>query len=213
MADDATQEEVDAAAQAINDAIAALEKIPAAVDRTALKAAIDEAESYDLDKYVDDGDVKDVFQAALAEAVAMYEKTDATQEEIDAAKQALLDAMSKLRLRADKSSLEEWLDKLQQYDLSKYTDESVAAVLAAKAEAEALLAQDLDDSNNARIQQAAEKLEAAINALKPKEAAASSGGNAGGTTTTGDSAPIAAISVLAIAAAGALLMLRKRHQS
>lgn len=213
LANDATQEEVDAAAQAINDAIAALEKIPAVVDRTQLKTAIDKAKDYDLDKYVDDGDVKETFTAALDEAVAVYNNADATQADIDAAKEALLDAMGKLRLRADKGSLKEWLDKLQQYDLSKYTDESVAAVLAAKAEAEALLAQDLDNSHNDRIQQAADKLKAAIDALQRKEEAASSGGNAGGTTTTGDSAPIAAVSTLAIAAAGALLMLRKRNRN
>lgn len=203
----ATQEQVDAAAKAITDAIAGLVEAPE-VDRTRLKDAIDLAESYDLDKYVDDG--KDVFRAALEEAITVYNDANATQAEVDAAEKALLDAMSKLRLRADKDSLEEWLDKLQQYDLSKYTDESVAAVLAAKAEAEALLAQDLDESYNGKIQEVARKLGAAINALELKDSGGSSSGDK--PITTGDAAPVAALSVLAVAAAGAILMLKKKQK-
>ena len=189
-----------------------MEEIPE-VDRSRLKKVIDDAQGYDLDQYVDDGDVKDIFRAALDDANTVYNDANATQAEVDAAEQALLDAIGKLRLRADKGSLQEWLDKLQQYDLSKYTDESVAAVLAAKAEAEALLAQDLDKSYNGKIQEVAQKLGAAINALELKDGGSNGGSSSGDKPiTTGDATPVAALSVLAVAAAGAILVLKKKQK-
>ncbi len=202
----ATVDELTAQLTALQNAIDALAPIPGTVDRRALKTAIDEATGYDLDRYIDDG--KEAFANALNEAVAVYENAEATQEQIDAAKEALITAMGNLRLRADKSSLEQWLNKLGQYDLSKYTEESVAAVLALKAEAEALLSQDLDKSYQSQIQETAQKLGAALNALKLKDDA----GSTGDPVTTGDAAPAAAFTVLFMSLAALLAMKKKNDR-
>ena len=160
----------------------------------------------------------------------MLEKEDAQQSEIDEAWSNLLTAMSGLRLRADKSSLEEWIENLKSIDLSLYTEESANAVRLAIAEAEALAAQDLGQDQIGLIQAAIVKMENAKLGLQlsadvsgddnnssdpsskeetssPSENSTTAGGK---TPTTGDSAPIAAISLLAIAAAGVLLGLKKR---
>ena len=202
----ATVDELTAQLTALQNAIDALAPIPGTIDRRALKTAIDEATGYDLDRYIDDG--KEAFANALNEAVAVYENAEATQEQIDAAKEALVTAMGNLRLRADKSSLEQWLNKLGQYDLSKYTEESVAAVLALKAEAEALLSQDLDKSYQSQIQETAQKLGAALNALKLKDDA----GSTGDPVTTGDAAPAAAFTVLFMSLAALLAMKKKNDR-
>ena len=92
---DATQAEVDAAIKALNDAMAALRPLGSA-DVTALKAAIADAESLNAALYT-----KESFafvRTALAEAKQVMANLEATQEEVDAAAKALLDAMGNLQL-------------------------------------------------------------------------------------------------------------------
>ena len=92
---DATQLEVDAAAKALNDAMTALRPAGSA-DVTALKAAIAEAEKLDAALYTEE--TYTAVQTALAEARQVLANTDATQEEVDAAAQALNDAIDALQL-------------------------------------------------------------------------------------------------------------------
>ena len=115
---------------------------PAPVDKSELGKVIEESKTYDLDKYVD-GEAKESFKAALDKAQQVYDDPDATQAEVDEQWLNLINAGTKLRLRADKSSLDEWLDKLKGIDLSKYTAESAEAVRLAITAAEELAAQDL----------------------------------------------------------------------
>ena len=227
---DAMKADIDAAYTKLREAMDALIPVPAAGDKSELQKVYDEASAYDLNKYVDDKAAKDAFATALGAAKAVLEKEDAQQSEIDEAWSNLLTAMSGLRLRADKSSLEEWIENLKSIDLSLYTEESANAVRLAIAEAEALAAQDLGQDQIGLIQAAIVKMENAKLGLQlsadvsgddnnssdpsskeetssPSENSTTAGGK---TPTTGDSAPIAAISLLAIAAAGVLLGLKKR---
>ena len=91
---DASQEEADAAAQALNEAIAALEKKPGVADKTALTAAISEAEALNQEAYTEES--WSALAQALESAKAVNAKADATQEEVDAAAQALKDAVAAL---------------------------------------------------------------------------------------------------------------------
>ena len=242
--DDAMELDIDAAYKALNDAMQNLIPKPAAGDKTELKKVIDEADvkNSELDRYVDDAEAKQKFADALAAAKEVYEKDGATQDEIDQAKNDLLDAMTGLRLRADKSNLEQWLEDLKAIDLSQYTEESAQVVRAVIAKAEALAAQDLDEGDQGLInamvaEMAIAKAQLVPAVTEPEDPTLGDGsgessnpdsskpdGNASsqeGTgsegkeatdevPTTGDSAPIAAMSLLALAAAGTLLILKKR---
>ncbi len=90
-----TQDELDAAAKALNDAIKALEKKPEepVLDKAPLEKAIEEAEKLDADKYTEET------AKALAEAIEAAKKAleeAKTQAELDAAKKALDDAIAAL---------------------------------------------------------------------------------------------------------------------
>jgi subtilisin family serine protease len=88
---DATQAEVDAATEALLAAIEAL-----TVDKSALEDAIEEGEALlpHEDEYV--AGPWDDFIEALEAAQEVYDDPDATQSEVDAATQALLDAIAAL---------------------------------------------------------------------------------------------------------------------
>jgi hypothetical protein len=87
----ASQEEVDAAAQALRDAIAALKLL----DTTALEQAIAAAKAVNKDKYTDE--TVAALENALAAAEAVLADSLASQEEVDAAAQALRDAIKALK--------------------------------------------------------------------------------------------------------------------
>lgn len=88
----ATQGEMDAAAKALDDAVAGLKEI-VVVDRSSLNKAIADAEKIDLTKYTDE--TAQAVVAALNAAKNLPET--ATQEEMDAAAKALNDAVGALK--------------------------------------------------------------------------------------------------------------------
>lgn len=88
----ATQSEIDAAAEALEEAIAALEEKP--VDKSQLEKAIKDAESKTKKDYTKKS--WDVMQAALKVAEKVMKDEDATQEEVDAATDALNKAIKAL---------------------------------------------------------------------------------------------------------------------
>ena len=114
--------------------------------------------------------------------------------------------------------LEEWLNKLKAIDLTQYTQESGDVARAAIAQAESLMAQDLSDDEEGLIQAAILAMREAEAGLVPLQGSvADPGTNSGSsqtqngqTTTTGDQMPAAAVSLMAFAAVGLLLLYRKR---
>lgn len=92
-----TQAAVDAAAQALKDAIAALEK-KIVINYDELNKQIDIAQKVNKNDYTDDS-VK-VLEAKLAEAIEARKAT--TQAEVDAAAKALENAIKALKLKAPK---------------------------------------------------------------------------------------------------------------
>ncbi len=102
--EEATQEEVDAAAKALNDAVTALEKpVVVIVDKTALNAAIEAAEA------LAEADYTAETWAAMAEALTAAKTVaadeEATQEEVDAAAKALNDAVAALEKAEEPAKL------------------------------------------------------------------------------------------------------------
>ena len=127
--------------------------------------------------------------------------------------------MVELRLKADKSLLEQTMATAAAIDTAAYTAETVAAFNAANDNANAVYAnenatQDEVDSANAALAEA-------IAALQPVEAAAPAPADtaiAGDKTVTtgtgsakpGDTAPFAAAALVVLAGAGVLLS-KKKH--
>lgn len=150
-------------------------------DLTNLKKLIEVADDYDLTKYVEAGQAE--FIAALEAAKAVVADGDnALQGDVTEATDNLLNAMMNLRLKADKSILEEVVNQATGMDLSQYTDESVAVLNAALEKANAVLADETltEDQQNV-VNDAVDAVKAAMDGLQTK----SDESNAGNTSSNG----------------------------
>ena len=184
MADEyATREEVTNATVKLMRAIHALNMKPG--DKTDLEMAVELGDSIDLTKYVEAGQAE--FTEALAKAKEVLADGDAFQEDIDNAWNALVDAISNLRLKADKSVLEDLINEANGIDTSLYTEESVAAFRAAFTAADAVLADEtLSEDDQAKVDEAANALSAAIDGLTAKaDSGDGDNGNTGGSNNGG----------------------------
>ena len=172
---DASQAEVDGAAKALNDAIAALkdkEETTDKVDKTALNEAIEKAEAIERDKYTDSS--LRVLDAALNAAKRLAESDSAliTQGMVDFAANALNAAINTLQeiepsSDVDKTALQSAITAAEGKDTSKYTDDSVAAMTKALNDAKAV--DGNADATQAEVDAAAKALNEAVAALKEKE--------------------------------------------
>lgn len=123
-----------------------------------------------LDTYVEAGQAE--FIDALAAARTVYDNADAMQEEVDEAWMTLLETAADLRLKADKSALEDLINSAESIDVSAYTEDSVQAFRAAFANALNVLADDsLSEDDQNVVNEAAEQLAAAQSALVVKDTA------------------------------------------
>ena len=184
MADEyATREEVTNATVKLMRAIHALNMKPG--DKTDLEMTVELGDSIDLTKYVEAGQAE--FTEALAKAKEVLADGDAFQEDIDNAWNALVDAISNLRLKADKSVLEDLINEANGIDTSLYTEESVAAFRAAFTAADAVLADEtLSEDDQAKVDEAANALSAAIDGLTAKaDSGDGDNGNTGGSNNGG----------------------------
>ena len=151
-------------------------------DKTDLEMALELADMIDPDKYTEDG--QEAFLAAKEAAEAVMADGDAMQADVDSAWSALVDAMSALRLKADKAALEDLLDSVAGLDLSQYTEESAQAFSTALAAANAVLADiTLTADDQQKVDDAVQTLAAAKEALVLKDDA--SAGNEGGSQEPG----------------------------
>ena len=126
-----------------------------------------------LDAYVDEGKLK--FADALALARETMEDGDAMQGDIDDSWKALLEAMANLRLKADKSALEELVNSVSALGLTAYTEESVQTFKSALASAQSLLEDEtLSEDDQTRVNAAVDVLASAKAALEEKQASVGS---------------------------------------
>ena len=135
-------------------------------DKSQLELLIGRADQMmeDADKYV-----KDHWQQladALEVAKDVYNDGDAMDEDIQPAAESLLNAILAQRFKADKSNLEDLINKAESIDLSKYTEESVAVFEAALKSANLVLADDnLSEDDQDIVDNAVKDLTEAIENL------------------------------------------------
>ena len=160
----ATQAEVDAAWDALLEGIWGLGLTQG--DKTMLEQLIAKAESMmvDQDKYVQDH--WQTLVDALATAKKVMADGNAMEEDVQPAAQALLNAILAQRFKADKSILEDLLNKAEGINLEGYTAESVAMFRSALAEAQAVMADNsLTEDDQNTVDAAVDKLTAAMDGL------------------------------------------------
>ena len=136
-----------------------------AADKTDLEMALELARMIDLSKYVEAGQAE--FLAAKEAAEAVMTDGDAMQAETDEAWNNLVEAMNALRLKADKSVLEDLINQTEGLDLTGYTEESVSVFRAALTAANEVLADEtlsVDDQD--KVGEAVSALQAAYDGLE-----------------------------------------------
>ena len=117
------------------------------------------------DKYVSDNWQLLVDALADAEKI-LAEAGDTMQGAMDDAADALLDAILAQRYKADKSILEDLINKAESMDLSSYTAQSVAVFRTALQNAQAVMADEtLSEDDQAVVNEAVAALSDAMNGL------------------------------------------------
>ena len=108
----------------------------------------------------------EVFNKALADAKAVLAKDEPTQEEIDAAVKTLNEALDGLKvIRGNPEAFNSALEAASKKDESKYPAESWASLMAVVEEVKAI---DLENATQKEIDEAAAKLNKAVDALEEK---------------------------------------------
>ncbi len=157
-----SQEEVDAAADALNKAIEAL------VDISDLKEAVEKYADLTADAYTEESFA--AYKTAYAEAEAVLGKADVTQEEVDAAKDALEEAVSGLTEKPEtvvsKDALQTLYDEVKDMAEDDYTAESWKTFAEALENAAAVLKDE--NADQASVDAAYNTLQAAADALQKK---------------------------------------------
>ena len=163
--DEAIQAEVDAAKEALRVAIEALELV-VPVDKDILADALAEAAALTEADYTPET-WADLDVAVIA-GQTVYDDPDATQAEVDAATQAILDAIDALELVAtptvDKSILQAAVDTANALDEAKYTTASWSNLAAAVTAGQTVL--DDTEATQAEVDAASAAVHAAIEALE-----------------------------------------------
>ncbi len=165
MADaNATQTEVDAAWDALLEGIWGLGLVQG--DKTMLEQLINKADGMipDEGKYMPDHWQELV--DALAAAKDVMADGDAMEEDIQPVAEALLNAILAQRFKADKSILDDLINKAEGINLDGYTAESVATFRTALANAQAVMADNsLSEDDQATVDDAVAALTAAMDGL------------------------------------------------
>src|SRR5699024_3061136 len=137
-----------------------------AADKADLEMALELAEMIDLTKYVEAGQAEFLEAKELAEGVLA--DGDAMQAETDEAWNRLVEAMNALRMKADKSVLEDLISQTEELDLAKYTKESANVFRAALEAANSILADEtLSVDDQVKVDEAAAALQEAHDGLEP----------------------------------------------
>ena len=152
------------------------------------------------------------------------DKDNAMEAEIQTAENNLLNTMLNLRLKADKSILEEMIATANEINANAYTEESYSVLTTALAKANDVMADD--NATQEDVDAAANAVKAAMDGLvavdgtpaeTPTEGNDTAGTQTGQESTTpkanaaktGDFAPIAGMAAIAVTGA-ALLLTRKK---
>ena len=157
--ENATQQAVNEAANALSDALDGLVR---RANNANLVAAI--ASAHELDETQYTGDSWAALAQAVADGQAVADDRDATAEQIEAARAAIAAAIQALKARADMTSLNEAIAAADAKDANAYTAESWKAI-AEKLEIAKAVAADTNATQDA-VNAAALELQTAMAALE-----------------------------------------------
>ena len=165
-ASDTMQGEMDDAADALLDAILA-QRFKA--DKSVLEELVNRATQMveNADKYVETH-WQELLDALTGAQAIMADQTlsEDDQAKVDEAAAALLDAILAQRFKADKSILDDLINKAEGIDLTGYTAESVATFRTALQNAQAVMADEtLTEDDQATVNAAVAALSDAMNGL------------------------------------------------
>ena len=207
---DATQADINAATKRLLDAMAKVDWKQG--DKTVLQVAVDIARVIyeNIDLYVEEG--RQEFLDALAKGEELLGSGNAWDDEIQAAADALIEAMSNLRMAPNKDILNDMIQNAQGYDLSLYSEESADMLRSALSNAQAVAADP--NATQEEVDTAVHTLQAALSGLTfvtggTSHDAVDPVGEGTAPTKTGDSG-FAGLAVLALASAAAVVLLKKR---
>ncbi|MEN8077752.1 discoidin domain-containing protein [Clostridioides difficile] len=127
------------------------------VNKDELQSLVDKISSLNKYEYIES--TWNVLESKVNIAVGVLNNGIATQAEVDKAYNDLLVSYLGLRLKPDKSKLEDLINKVKKIDLSKYTKESVNKLNLALATASEVLAND--EATQKEIDKAVSELEIA----------------------------------------------------
>lgn len=130
-------------------------------DKTALQELYDELSQFVEEDYTPS--TWNPFAKVLEEAGTILENEDALQADVDEALTNLEDARDALAQAADKSALNEAIEKAMAFDETKYTPASWSELLGALAQAKAVA--DNPEADQSAVDEAAGKLDQAIEQL------------------------------------------------
>ena len=149
--ENAMQKEIDNAWMALLKATAELNRKLA--DMTDLNKVIEWTSALDLDKYLEEG--QEEFKAALEAAKEVAGDILSTQREVHSAWKTLMDAASALRLKPDKSALDELLQTAESYMAKEgeYEAAAFAAFRTAYADAAAVFENEQATADEVRTAQ------------------------------------------------------------
>ena len=214
----ALQEEIDAAREALQKAMDQLVKVP--VDKSKLQTLVEKSKKYEdkLKEYTPE--TGEIFKGALDYAREILANKDATQEEVDAAYNALQNAIFGLRLIPDKDKLDDLIKEAEKTDFEKYTEESGAVLRTAIANAKAVFADE--NATETDVKNAEKELKTAMKGLKvaSNDEKDNQGNSNGGTSAskadenspkTRDADPVAATGAVMLAAFALVVAMRKRR--
>ena len=159
--ENASEEEV---SKAVKDLEQAVEALVAKADKTELKDAIEKAAPKLEGNYTEESLNK--LKDALEKAEALVENENASQEEVDEAKETLEKAIQDLVEKADKTDLKNAITEAKEKEEGKYTPESFKELQDAITEADKVLSNA--EASQKEVDEAKETLEKATQALVEK---------------------------------------------
>lgn len=158
---DASKDDVDNALKDLNDV---LDKLTEKADKSELQKTVDKAHEINPDDYLSDS-LPD-FNEALENAESVLADNNATQDDVDNAKNALEDAMSNLEKKPDKSDLKNLVDKAEMLDPDDYTDDSKSKLQNAIDNAKDVI--DNEEATQEDVDSAKDELQNVLDNLEKK---------------------------------------------
>ena len=158
--ENALEYEVKDALNALKDGFGQLVKV---ADKSLLQSMVDKINGLDETLYTEESWAK--LAEPMTNAQTVLDNTNASQDEVNAAYEALVKAYLDLRLIPNKDLLEDLIKQAQSFEAGKYTADSYANLRAALLTAQSVYANA--NADEATVKAAVEGLQASIDALVP----------------------------------------------